>query len=97
MIQFFEAFRLHDEQGVSLELTYDMASASGFQVNLAAFACDALAAGWTEKRVESVIRTVKSDLDWREFRARLAELWTLSGGLPDPECWPAMKRRLIST
>ena len=95
----FEAFRLYDQEGLPLSVLIEAARAAGLMVNLAAFTCDALVAGWTEDRVAQVVGTACRDnglwFDWPAFRAKLASLWVLCGSLPDPECWSVMKQRLI--
>ena len=91
----FDAFRLWDEMGFPVEETQRILKERGTGINPAAFACDALGAGWLEEKVERTLRAVSPDLDWQEFRYRLAALWTVTGKLPDPECWSVMKRRVV--
>jgi hypothetical protein len=91
---YLHSFRLHDQDGVPLSLQQDMATAGGININYAAFACDALGAGWTEERVRKTIMDARADMDWSVFRQRLAQLWAVTGGLPDPDCWSAMKGRI---
>lgn len=89
----YDSFRLHDQDGLPLSFQQDLCRTMGLEINYAAFACDALSAGWTEQRVEQVITEARPDIEWKEFRARLATLWTLCGSLPDPECWDVMAQR----
>ena len=93
--QFFDAFRLHDQEGFTLDLSYDAAKINGVEVNLAAFACDALGAGWPEEKVEREITKVRPDVVWDDFRFRMASLWTVTGKLADPGCWAAMKQHIV--
>lgn len=97
MITILDAFKLHDQEGIPFSIQHDMATASGAEINFAAFACDALGAGWTEEKVESVIKSARPDIEWDEIRNRLALLWTVSGKLPDPEMWVAMKDYIVKT
>jgi len=95
----FDAFRLHDEQGLPLTVTLAHADKAGIFVNLAAFACDALYAAWPEERVRTTLQEACADngrpFNWEDFRQRLATLWTETGMKPDPECWRTMKARLL--
>lgn len=88
----FDAFRLHDELGFPLELSVDAGRANGVKVNLAAFACDALEAGWTKERIDATIQGARPDFVAEDFWWRMAMLYTLSGkkGLK------AMKERIVS-
>lgn len=97
MIIILDAFKLHDQEGIPLDMQHDMAKMRGAEINLAAFACDALGAGWPEKRVEQVIKSARPDVDWTEFMHQLAALWTVSGKLPDPEMWVVMKDYIVTT
>jgi len=95
--QLFDAFRLHDQEGFALDLSYDAAKASGVEVNLAAFACDALGAGWDNDKVKREVMKVRPDINWDEFQFRMAALWTATGKLKDPDCWAVMKQHLVDT
>lgn len=91
----FDAFKLHDQEGFPLECSVDYGRTCGTEVNMACFACDALAAGWPEEKVGKTIEGARPDLNWTEMRNRLAALWTVTGKLPDPRCWPDMKKFVI--
>lgn len=91
----YDAFRFHSEVGLPLEVQVDYAKINGMEVNLAAFACDALGAGWKEEKVRKILETARPDLNWAEFRNKLAMLWALTGKLKDPEAWAAMKQRIV--
>lgn len=93
-----DAFRLHDQDGVPLEITMEVARTQGVGVNLAAFACDALFAGWHDDKVRRVIEHACADngvpFAWAEFKLKLAQLWTVTGKHPDPAMWTKMKEHL---
>lgn len=90
-----DAFRLHDEQGFPLTAALAAGKQVGIHVNLAAFACDALRAGWQEDKVRRTLEEACADngelFSWEAFRGKLALLWKVAGGQPDPECWQGMK------
>jgi len=94
----FNAFRLHSEQGLPLTVILHEAKARRIFINLAAFACDAFEAGWTEVRVRRTLEEACADnnipFSWDEFYTRLAALWTLTG---NPHAWDKMKQKLIAT
>lgn len=92
--QIFDSFRMHDQDGLPLIIQWDLAQVHGTHINLAAFACDALLAGWKETKVELTLRDVVPDLDWTEFKFKMAQLFTLAGKAPEPDCWRKMKRYL---
>lgn len=93
-----DAFRLHDQDGVPLEITMEVARTQGVGVNLAAFACDALFAGWTDDKVRRVIEHACNDnglpFVWSEFYFKLASLWTVTGKQQIPTCWQTMKQHI---
>ena len=95
MNMIYDAFRFHSEVGLPLEIQVDYAKMNGMEVNLAAFACDALGAGWKEEKVKQILETARPDINWPDFRAKLSMLWQASGALGDPEMWEAMKQRIV--
>lgn len=96
-VMIFDAFRLHDENGLTLDIAHDMAKAMDVEINSAAFACDALGSGWNERKTQKIIRQVYPDIDWIEFMKNLSILWTLAGSFPSPECWRLMKQFIVET
>ncbi len=95
---YLDAFKLHDQEGFPLTCSIAAGQERGISVNVAAFACDALKAGWSDDKVYLLIAEARADnglpFDRAAFREKLAELWALSGGAKAPECWDQMKRFL---
>ncbi len=91
----FDAFVYHDQEGLPIAFAMEAAAKLGHRVNLAAFACDAMAAGWTDEKLRQTLESACCDFgmpfNWDEFRGKLAQLWTLVGAQDEPECWRAMK------
>lgn len=54
-------FRLHDEQGVPLSLSLQVAKREGLQLDVPGFFRDAVAAGWKEAKALAVIDGALSD------------------------------------
>ena len=98
MNHFFDAFKLHDQEGVPLTVSVGAARANGMEINLASFFCDAMQAGWTKERTLSIIAAACADNGGQfvelEFMQKVAQLWTLAGSLADPVCWSEMKKRI---
>ncbi len=94
---FFDSFKIHDQEGVPLSVQWDMARASGHDINLAAFACDALHAGWTEDKIRKVICEAAPHVEWIVFMRKLKDLWMVAEVKPDPYCWQAMKKFIVDT
>jgi hypothetical protein len=95
---FFDAFKLHDQEGMPLTVGIGAARANGMEINLASFFCDAMEAGWTKERTLAVIAAACADnggkFSEQPFMQKVSELWTLAGSLSDPVCWPEMKKRI---
>lgn len=96
------AFMFHHQEGLPLAFSMNAAQSLGLRVNLAAFACDAFAAGWTDEKLRNVLETACCDaghpFNWDEFSGKLAQLYALAVGdgidAGHPECWAIMKDRL---
>lgn len=95
----FDGFKLHDELGLPLTVTISEGRRLGFDINLAAFCCDAAAAGWTEHKIKCVLGEASNDngipFTWDSFREKIALLWTITGASPDPICWQEMKQYVM--
>lgn len=91
-----DAFDLHNTHGFTLDVAMDAAATQGTSINLAAFACDALGAGWPIERVRATITSAAPHVVWPDFLHKLAQLHTLAGSPQDPEAWTKMKNLIQS-
>ena len=96
-----DSFRMHDEMGVPLRVSVCLGKENNIPVNLAAFACDAMFAGWTDDKVARTIAEACSDngivFKKDEFWTKIFQLWKLAGKKGNPECWKAMKEFIVDT
>jgi len=96
-----DAFKMHDEQGFPLTASVAAAQQHGTRINLAAFACDALDAGWTQDKVRRTLEEACADnglpFVWADFYDKLVTLCRVSGAPSAPNHWKAMKAFIVDT
>lgn len=95
-----DAFTLHDQEGIPLTVSMSLAKERGLEINCAAFACDALAAGWSLDKIMATIGAARNDnnMPWYEgeFREKMSGLYMVSGGPSlGPSIFLAMKQFLV--
>jgi hypothetical protein len=95
----FDAFRMHDEQGFPLTYALSVGADMNTPVNIAAFACDAYTAGWSEDKVRRVLAEACVDngipFHWDIFKHSMAALWTAAGRPTYPEAFTIMKEFIM--
>lgn len=83
MTRFSHLFRMHDEQGVPLQVSLLLCMSSGVTPNLDKFFFDAVAAGWNPDSayatIEGACRENDYPFDLGEFKERLAATWQRCG------------------